>query len=190
MHILTFKTLELLWKQILSWYHQFIPTYTVFITQQITLIVVEDALQRAYVHHTWRKQEHKNKLLSKKMDRWIMFHLWGQPFDPEGGGANLVWTDYLFSSFARPENLNKQKKKRSREHRTWLSVLHDFCRVLAHNVVYLVAGMFRYWFISVFLCIELYLKGGGGLGVLPQNFFKQYSYKMVPFLCNNDGYTY
>ena len=31
----------------------------------------------------------------------------GQPFDPEGGGglANLVGTDYLFSSQARPENL-------------------------------------------------------------------------------------
>ena len=30
----------------------------------------------------------------------------GRPFDPEGGGlANLVGTDYLFSSRARPENL-------------------------------------------------------------------------------------
>ena len=30
----------------------------------------------------------------------------GRPFDPEGGGmANLIGTDYLFSSRARPENL-------------------------------------------------------------------------------------
>ena len=40
------------------------------------------------------------------------------------------------------------------------------------------------------MSIELCLKGGGGcLGVLPKNFFKQYSYKMVLFLCNYDGYT-
>ena len=40
------------------------------------------------------------------------------------------------------------------------------------------------------MCIDLCLKGGGGcLGVLPMKFFKQYSYKMVPFLCNYDGYT-
>ena len=99
--------------------------------------------------------------------------LWGWPFDPEGGGgglANLVGTDYLFSSQARPENLfpgkqrteylfsiatnflKKAKKKGgggcllvrgfSRGGRTWLSMFCiTFCRLLARNIAYLVAGM-------------------------------------------------
>ena len=39
----------------------------------------------------------------------LMIPIRGQPFDSEGRGggglALLVWTDYLFSSRARPENL-------------------------------------------------------------------------------------
>ena len=33
------------------------------------------------------------------------FAIRGRPFDPEGGLTDLVGTDYLFSSRARPENL-------------------------------------------------------------------------------------
>ena len=87
----------------------------------------------------------------------------------------MVWTDYLFSSRTRPENLfpgksrteylfstatnflkSKKKKKNGgggggggvmrglrRGGRTWLSMFCiKFCRLLACNIVYLVAGMF------------------------------------------------
>ena len=49
-------------------------------------------------------------IILRKMN-YTIFRLRGKPFDPEGGGlANLVWTDYLFSSIAQSENVNKQKK--------------------------------------------------------------------------------
>ena len=106
-----------------------------------------------------------------KKDKYIIIHfsfhslLRGRPFDSEGGGlALLVGTDYLFSSRARPENLfpgksrteylfstatNLKKKGGgvvrglSRGGKTWLSMFCiTFCRLLACNIVYLVAGMF------------------------------------------------
>ena len=96
-----------------------------------------------------------------------------------GGLALLVGTDYLFSSQTRPENLfpgksrteylfptativwkSKKKKKKnggsvrglSRGGRTWLSmVCIMFCRLLACNIVYLVAGIFWYCFFSIYV---------------------------------------
>ena len=147
-----------------------------------------------------RKPEHENKSLSKKMDRWIIFRLRGQPFDPKGRGlANLVGTDYLFSSFSRPENLNKQKKKKKKKHRgkggggggggggsrghsTWLFyVLYNFCRLLARNIVYSVSGMFWFWFFSVLMCIEMCLERGGGSRVLSHNFLSSIHTKWCYF---------
>ena len=90
-----------------------------------------------------------------------------------GGLANLVGTDSLFSSRARPENLfpgkprteylfstkevfEKAKRKGGivrglgKDGRTWLQNIEMFCRLLARYLAYLVAWMFWYWFFSVF----------------------------------------
>ena len=63
----------------------------------MTLFFVEDVLQRADVHYTWRKQEHENISLSKKMDRWIIFRLRDNHLILRGGGgAGKFGRDRLF----------------------------------------------------------------------------------------------
>ena len=81
MHILTFKTSDLLRVQNLSCWQQFIPTYTDNkISQQISLIFSDDTFHlwwrhchvQAYTDYTSRKSQLENKSFSKKMDRWII----------------------------------------------------------------------------------------------------------------------
>ena len=102
--------------------------------------------------------------------------------------------------FNRNKFLKKQKKNKKKTKKKWeggfseglvegaghmsFYVLHNFCRLLARNIAYIVAGMFFsihhvYVYDRIYKC----LKGGGVLWVLPQNFF------LAVFIQNGANYA-
>ena len=75
-HMLTFKTSDLLWVQILSCWQQFIPTYTDNkIPQQISLIFADDTFHlrwrhchvQAYTDYTWENNSSKTSHFRRKL---------------------------------------------------------------------------------------------------------------------------
>ena len=153
------------------------------------------------IDYTWRKPEHGNKGttiwswsgggLANMVGTDYLFSPWVRLENVFPGKPK---TEYLFSTATI---FFKKAKKKGLEwglrgggggagtwHFTCMFSI-TFCRLLAQNRVYLAAESFDLFFFSVCMYVlgskRIVFERGGGLGILQHNFFKQNTYKMVPF---------